>query len=84
VSPSRAKAGSEALTTTTATLRLLTWSGAMVRLNCDSTLASAWRVVRLPGASPVPARPVTMPVPTSTFSRQPWTLPRSFTRIGTA
>src|SRR4051812_8879316 len=82
VSPSRAVAGSAALTMTTATLRLFTCSGGTDRLNCDSTLERAWRVARLPGESPVPASPVTMPVPTSTFSRQPCTLPSSFTRSG--
>ena len=61
VSPSRAKGVSDAVTMTTATFRLCTWSGVTVRLNCENTFDRVWRVVRLPDESPVPASPVTMP-----------------------
>ena len=54
------------------------------RSNCEYTFAIACRVVLLDGESPVPARPATMPYPTSEFSRHPLSLPRSLIRTASA
>lgn len=60
-SPTLAEGGSTAVTITTATLRLLSWSSVTLVPRRLSTLRSAWRVTALRRVSPDPARPVTKP-----------------------